>query len=93
MKRKTMFKSLLALVLVLALGSGTMLTRQTLAQGSLGITGDASTLNVNLGTGFTYQGRLSDASGPVDGTCDLTFNCTMKRVLEPHPPVARFWVP
>ena len=73
MKRNTMFKSLLALVLVLAVGSGTMLARQTLAQGPLGITGAASTLNASLGTGFTYQGRLSDASGPVDGTCDLTF--------------------
>ncbi len=73
MKRNTMFKSLLALVLVLALGSGTMMARQTLAQGPIGITGAASTLSVNLGTGFTYQGRLNDASGPVDGTCDLTF--------------------
>lgn len=26
-----------------------------------------------LGTGFTYQGRLSDATGPVDDTCDLIF--------------------
>ena len=73
MKRNTMFKSLLALVLVLVLGSGAMLARQTLAQGSLGITGAASTLSASLGTGFTYQGRLSDASGPVDGACDLTF--------------------
>jgi hypothetical protein len=26
-----------------------------------------------LGTAFTYQGRLTDADGPVDDTCDLTF--------------------
>ncbi|MGC9357239.1 MAG: tail fiber domain-containing protein [Anaerolineae bacterium] len=26
-----------------------------------------------LGTAFTYQGRLNDASGPVTGTCDFTF--------------------
>ncbi len=26
-----------------------------------------------LGTGFTYQGQLSDQSGPVNDTCDLTF--------------------
>jgi hypothetical protein len=27
----------------------------------------------SLGTAFTYQGRLEDASGPVDGDCDLRF--------------------
>jgi hypothetical protein len=27
----------------------------------------------SLGTAFTYQGRLEDASGPVNGTCDLRF--------------------
>jgi len=69
-----MSKSLLALVLVLALGSGTMLARQTLAQGTLGITSAASTsVSASLGTGFTYQGHLTDASGPVDDTCALTF--------------------
>ena len=26
-----------------------------------------------LGTSFTYQGRLTDASGAVDGTCNLRF--------------------
>ena len=26
-----------------------------------------------LGTGFTYQGRLKDEAGPVEGTCDFTF--------------------
>ena len=26
-----------------------------------------------VGTAFTYQGRLSDGSGPVNGTCDLVF--------------------
>lgn len=26
-----------------------------------------------LGTGFTYQGKLSDGDGPVDDICDLTF--------------------
>jgi hypothetical protein len=26
-----------------------------------------------LGTAFTYQGRLTDADGPVNGTCDFTF--------------------
>ncbi len=25
------------------------------------------------GSGFTYQGRITDSGGPVDGTCDLTF--------------------
>jgi hypothetical protein len=27
----------------------------------------------SLGTGFTYQGRLTTASGPVDGNCDFQF--------------------
>jgi hypothetical protein len=27
-----------------------------------------------MGSGFTYQGRLHDASGPVSDTCDLTFS-------------------
>ena len=27
-----------------------------------------------MGTAFTYQGRLTDASGPVTGTCGLTFD-------------------
>ena len=27
-----------------------------------------------MGTAFTYQGRLTDAIGPVTGTCDLTFD-------------------
>jgi hypothetical protein len=26
-----------------------------------------------LGTGFTYQGRLQDAGGPINGACDFTF--------------------
>jgi hypothetical protein len=30
-------------------------------------------LALGLGTAFTYQGRLTDAEGPVEGTCDLTF--------------------
>jgi hypothetical protein len=69
-----MLKSLLALVLVLALGSGTILARQTLAQGTLNIAAAApASLSANLGTGFTYQGRLTDAGGPVDDTCALTF--------------------
>jgi len=74
MKRNTMFKSLLALMLVLALGSGAMPARQTLAQGALDITGAASTsASASLGAGFTYQGHLTDAGGPVDDTCALTF--------------------
>ena len=28
---------------------------------------------VNVGTAFTYQGRLTNASGPVDGACDFRF--------------------
>lgn len=34
---------------------------------------DPSSLNV-LGTGFTYQGRLEDTGGVVDGNCDFAFS-------------------
>ena len=35
---------------------------------------DAGTgVQAALGTGFTYQGRLTEDGSPVDDTCDLTF--------------------
>ncbi len=35
---------------------------------------DTSTTQTALGTGFTYQGQLKNASGPVNTTCDFQFS-------------------
>lgn len=34
---------------------------------------DGATLQANPGTGFTYQGRLTNGGTPVNGTCDFEF--------------------
>ena len=71
MKRNTLFNLLLALGLVLALGSGTMLARQILAQGP----GPQGPLDVthDLGTAFTYQGQLKQGGSPVNEPCEMAF--------------------
>jgi hypothetical protein len=71
MKRNTLFNLLLALGLVLALGSGTMMAHQILAQGP----GPQGPLDVthDLGTAFTYQGQLKKGDSPVDGACEMAF--------------------
>jgi hypothetical protein len=53
--------TLLMLVTGLAYAQGTAPERETASQAA-------------LGTGFTYQGRLSAGDGPVSDTCDLTFD-------------------
>jgi hypothetical protein len=35
--------------------------------------GDTTTVEATLGSGFTYQGRLTFSGTPVNGTCDLQF--------------------
>ena len=53
---------LIALILVLALNTG-----------FLGAAAQEASPQVALGTGFTYQGYLEEASGPVDGNCSFKF--------------------
>ena len=57
--RRTIY-CVLVLALVLALVSSVSIAQDSAPQ-------------VALGTAFTYQGRLENGSGPVDGTCDLRF--------------------
>jgi len=72
MKRNTLSNLLLALGLVLALGSGIVMARRTLAQGP-GAQGPLGVSNT-LGTAFTYQGRLTDTGGvPLSGDYDFQF--------------------
>jgi hypothetical protein len=66
MKRNT-FNLLMVLGLVLALGGGIVMARRAQAQGP-GPEGPSS-IQAAVGTAFTYQGRLEDASGPVNDTC------------------------
>jgi hypothetical protein len=61
----TLFLLLLALVLVTGLG---------LAQEPSPPATEATVQGVLMGTAFTYQGSLQDASGPVDGICDFRFS-------------------
>jgi len=56
----------IALVLMVTLALAASLTR---AQGPT----DDVTLPPAVGTEFTYQGRLTDAGTPVNGTCDFRF--------------------
>jgi hypothetical protein len=80
MKPKSWFHLMIALALVLSLGSFVL----SLSQGGIfmavnaqaqGADPQGPALSTSLvGTAFTYQGRLTDASGPVTGTCDLTFD-------------------
>jgi hypothetical protein len=69
MKRRTLFNLLMVLGLVLALGSTVALARQPRAQGPV-IQGPLSPQD-DLGTSFTYQGRLIFDGTPVDGTCSF----------------------
>jgi len=71
MNRRTVFSTIIVLGLVAALGGGTVLTRRAEAQesGPQGVLGPQG----NVGTGFTYQGRLLDSGAGVDGTCDFRF--------------------
>ncbi|MEA3309288.1 MAG: hypothetical protein U9Q70_07235 [Chloroflexota bacterium] len=69
--RKALFNMLMALGLLLTLGSGTMLAYPAQAhepgpQAEMGS-------QAALGTAFTYQGYLKDGSGPVNETCDFQF--------------------
>jgi len=73
MKRKRVF-SLGSLIVLLALVAGlgnaaglsTGLAQEPQAQ-------PAGAVQAQVGTGFTYQGQLKNAGGPVNGTCDLQF--------------------
>ncbi len=58
MHKKPFFLCLIALFIVLASGS----------------TASASPLASALGTGFTYQGKLTDGGAPANGTYDLEFS-------------------
>ena len=61
MKLRKKFVGTLVVVVMLAL-----VANMTLAQGM--------SPQALLGTAFTYQGRLTNAGGPVTGTCDFTFD-------------------
>jgi hypothetical protein len=73
MKIKPLFNLSSCLILVLALVAGTaLLARQTAAQEP---SPQAPAVpDETLGSFFTYQGRLEDASGPVNDTCDFEFS-------------------
>jgi len=60
--------TVLMLVTGLVYAQETIPERQRKRQGALGTAGFGE-----LTTGFTYQGRLTDEDGPLDDTCDLTF--------------------
>jgi len=63
-RQRALTGTVVTILLVLAAGL-------TYAQGP-GPVGGADA-EATLGTAFTYQGRLDDADGPVDDTCDLAF--------------------
>jgi len=72
MKRNTLVNLLLGLGLVLALGVGVVSSsNQALAQDAV-VQGEMS-VQAAVGTAFTYQGRLTNLSGPVSGSCDFKF--------------------
>jgi len=72
MKRKNLFNLLMILGLMLALGGGISMARQAQAQ-EPGPQGQSS-IQVAVGNGFTYQGRLLDGGSPVDVACDFQFS-------------------
>jgi hypothetical protein len=71
-KRKTWFHVTLALVMLLALSVGFLMTRQTraLAPQLRPVAGAAL---APAGTAFTYQGNLSDGGTPANGAYDFEF--------------------
>jgi hypothetical protein len=72
MNRNRNLVTLLALALLLALAVGPGLAQGPTPPDTTGVT--ASTLlGASLGTGFTYQGQIKNASGPVNSTCDFQF--------------------
>ncbi len=64
MKHRSIFKSLLAIILLSLLTVNSSQAEEP--------AGDISA-QAAVGTAFTYQGRLRDAGGPVNGTCDFRF--------------------
>jgi len=63
---------------LITLGMGMILSAVVLGVSNLvlaeaSIPADVHNSDALLGTAFTYQGRLEDASGPVDGDCDFKF--------------------
>jgi hypothetical protein len=72
MKRKTLINLSMVLGLAVALGGSVALARQPHAQAPS--TQETLSPQADVGTGFTYQGRLVDNGTPVDGTCDFRFN-------------------
>ena len=65
--------------LLIALGLGLLLSAVVLGFSSQAMAQDSGPTAVHspqamLGTAFTYQGRLEDASGLVDGECDFKFS-------------------
>ncbi|MBN1886707.1 MAG: hypothetical protein JW850_01910 [Thermoflexales bacterium] len=69
MKTYTNWSSLLvALGLALALGGGVLLVQR------IGAEAGPRQPQAALGTAFSYQGRLANGGGPVDGTCDFEFS-------------------
>ena len=72
MERKRLFNLLIALGLGLLLSAAVLgISSQALAQESAPAA--VHSPQAMLGAAFTYQGRLEDASGPVDGQCDFKF--------------------
>lgn len=72
MNRRALFSTIMVLGLVVALTSGAVLTRKAHAQEG----GPQAALGplADVGTGFTYQGRLLDNGTAVDSTCDFRFS-------------------
>jgi hypothetical protein len=66
MKRKRTLITVLALLLVLALLAGLSLAQEPVPPRS-------ATPAAQVGTAFTYQGRLTDGGSPADGVYDLEF--------------------
>ena len=67
MKGRPILISVLALGLMLALAAGLSLAQVPEPQGSVGIQA------APVGTGFTYQGRLTDGGSPANGIYDFEF--------------------